>query len=94
MIFGNGGSRDRCQRLGDRLRRPAGGHSRPVPAVSLAMEPATVTAIANDVGTDVVFLRQLIAQARPDDVAIGDLDQRRLAQRRSRRWPRRGSGGC
>ena len=43
---------------------------RPVPAVSLAMEPATVTAIANDVGTDVVFLRQLIAHAEPDDVAV------------------------
>jgi D-sedoheptulose 7-phosphate isomerase len=34
------------------------------------MEPATVTAIANDVGTDVVFLRQLIAQARSNDVAV------------------------
>ena len=27
--------------------------------------------MANDVGTDVIFLRQLIAQARPEDVAIG-----------------------
>ena len=34
------------------------------------MEPATVTAIANDVGTEVVFLRQLIAQAEPGDVAV------------------------
>jgi D-sedoheptulose 7-phosphate isomerase len=41
-----------------------------VAAVSLSMEPATVTAIANDVGTEVIFLRQLIAQAQPDDVAI------------------------
>jgi len=30
-----------------------------------------MTAIANDVGVDVIFLRQLIAQARPEDVAIG-----------------------
>jgi len=35
------------------------------------MEPANITALANDVGTEVVFLRQLIAQARPEDVAIG-----------------------
>jgi D-sedoheptulose 7-phosphate isomerase len=35
------------------------------------MEPANVTAIANDVGTEVIFLRQLIAQARPEDVAVG-----------------------
>ena len=35
------------------------------------MEPANITAVANDVGTELIFLRQLIAQARPDDVAIG-----------------------
>jgi D-sedoheptulose 7-phosphate isomerase len=35
------------------------------------MEPATLTALANDVGTEVIFLRQLIAHARPADIAIG-----------------------
>ena len=35
------------------------------------MEPANITAVANDVGTEVIFLRQLIAQARPEDVAVG-----------------------
>ncbi|MCU1238670.1 MAG: phosphoheptose isomerase, partial [Candidatus Solibacter sp.] len=44
---------------------------RPVPALSLSAEPAVLTAIANDVGIDAVFLRQLIAHAGPDDVAIG-----------------------
>jgi D-sedoheptulose 7-phosphate isomerase len=34
------------------------------------MEPAILSAIANDVGTEVVFLRQLIAHAEPDDVAV------------------------
>ncbi|MDQ5828487.1 MAG: SIS domain-containing protein, partial [Actinomycetota bacterium] len=34
-------------------------------------EPANITAIANDVGVEAIFLRQLIAHARPDDVAIG-----------------------
>jgi len=34
------------------------------------MEPAVISAIANDVGTEVVFLRQLIAHAEQDDVAI------------------------
>jgi D-sedoheptulose 7-phosphate isomerase len=42
-----------------------------VPAISLSLEPANITALANDVGTEVIFLRQLIAQARPEDVAIG-----------------------
>jgi len=44
---------------------------RPIPAVSLALEPANITAVANDVGTEVIFLRQLIAQARPGDMAVG-----------------------
>jgi D-sedoheptulose 7-phosphate isomerase len=35
------------------------------------MEPATITALANDVGTEVIFLRQLIAHARPGDIAVG-----------------------
>lgn len=35
------------------------------------MEPANITALANDVGTELVFLRQFIAQTRPADVAIG-----------------------
>jgi D-sedoheptulose 7-phosphate isomerase len=39
--------------------------------VSLSLEAANITALANDVGTEVIFLRQLIAQARPEDAAIG-----------------------
>ena len=35
------------------------------------MEPANITALANDVGVEVIFLRQLLAQAQPEDVAIG-----------------------
>jgi D-sedoheptulose 7-phosphate isomerase len=42
-----------------------------IPAISLSMESATITALANDVGTEVIFLRQLIAHARPGDIAIG-----------------------
>src|SRR6202453_730152 len=42
----------------------------PIPAVSLSMDPANLSAIANDVGTELIFQRQLIAQARPGDVAI------------------------
>ena len=42
-----------------------------IPAVSLSMEPANLSAIANDVGQELIFLRQLIAQAQPNDVAIG-----------------------
>ena len=70
ILFGNGGSAtDANDWAIDCVLPPAG--YRPIPAVSLSMEPANITAIANDIGTDVIFLRQLIAQARPEDVAIG-----------------------
>src|SRR5690606_18221616 len=49
---------------------PPQGAMRPIPAVSLAMEPAVLTAIANDVGQEVIFLRQLIAHARTEDIAL------------------------
>jgi D-sedoheptulose 7-phosphate isomerase len=70
ILFGNGGSAtDANDWAIDCVLPPAG--YRPVPAVSLSLEPANITAVANDVGTEVVFLRQLIAQARPEDVAVG-----------------------
>jgi D-sedoheptulose 7-phosphate isomerase len=37
----------------------------------LSAEPANITAIANDIGVEAIFTRQLIAHARPEDIAIG-----------------------
>jgi len=69
ILFGNGGSATDANDLAlDCVLPPAG--YRPVPAVSLSLEPANITALANDVGTENIFLRQLIAHARPEDVAI------------------------
>jgi D-sedoheptulose 7-phosphate isomerase len=70
IIFGNGGSATDANDLAIDCVLPPPGF-RPVPAVSLALEPANITAVANDIGTEAVFLRQLIAQARPEDVAVG-----------------------
>jgi len=70
ILFGNGGSAtDANDWALDCVSPPP--RYRPVSAVSLSFEPANITALANDVGTEVIFLRQLIAQARPNDVAIG-----------------------
>jgi D-sedoheptulose 7-phosphate isomerase len=70
ILFGNGGSAtDANDWAMDCVLPPAG--YQPVPAISLSMEPANITALANDVGTEVIFLRQLLAQAQPQDVAIG-----------------------
>ena len=70
ILFGNGGSAtDANDWALDCVIPPLG--YKPIPAISLSLEPANITALANDVGTEVIFLRQLIAQARPEDVAIG-----------------------
>jgi D-sedoheptulose 7-phosphate isomerase len=70
ILFGNGGSATDANDWALDCVLPRSGY-RTIPAISLSMEPANITALANDVGTEVVFLRQLIAQARPEDVAIG-----------------------
>jgi D-sedoheptulose 7-phosphate isomerase len=69
IIFGNGGSATDANDWAIDCVMPPAGYN-PIPAVSLAMEPANISAIANDVGTELIFLRQLIAQARPNDVAV------------------------
>jgi D-sedoheptulose 7-phosphate isomerase len=70
IIFGNGGSATDANDWAIDCIMPLAGYE-PIPAVSLSMEPANLSAIANDVGTELIFQRQLIAQARPNDVAIG-----------------------
>ena len=69
LLFGNGGSAtDATDWAIDCIDPPEG--LAPVPALSLSAEPATLTAIANDVGREFVFLRQLIAHLRPSDVVV------------------------
>lgn len=69
IIFGNGGSATDANDFAIDCFMPPPGYE-PIAAVSLSMEPANLSAIANDVGTELMFQRQLIAQARPNDVAI------------------------
>jgi len=70
VAFGNGGSAtDANDLVADCVAPPPG--FEPVPAVSLSAEPANITAIANDIGSEAIFARQLIAHARPEDIAVG-----------------------
>lgn len=69
LAFGNGGSATDATDFALDCVMPENGWAA-IPAVSLALEPAVITATANDVGVDVIFLRQLIAQSRPCDVAM------------------------
>lgn len=70
ILFGNGGSATDANDWAIDCVLPPPGYQ-PIPAVSLSLEPANITAVANDVGTDLIFMRQLIAQARSQDVAVG-----------------------
>lgn len=69
ILFGNGGSATDANDFAlDCVAPPPGW--RAIPAVSLSADPATLSAIANDIGTEVLFLRQLIAHARPEDIVF------------------------
>ena len=69
IVFGNGGSAtDANDLVVDCVAPPPG--FEPVPAISLSAESPNITAIANDIGAEAIFARQLIAHARPEDVAV------------------------
>ena len=69
FTFGNGGSSTDAASLASLFARPAWGAA--LPARCLADDSAVLTALANDVGFDLVFSRQLIAHAEPGDIALG-----------------------
>ncbi len=70
IAFGNGGSATDANDLVADCVAPPPGFST-IPAISLSVESANITAIANDIGAEAIFVRQLIAHARPEDVAVG-----------------------
>jgi D-sedoheptulose 7-phosphate isomerase len=70
IVFGNGGSAtDANDLVADCVAPPLG--FEPVPAISLSAESPNITAIANDIGSEAIFARQLIAHAGSEDVAVG-----------------------
>jgi D-sedoheptulose 7-phosphate isomerase len=70
IAFGNGGSAtDADDAAADCLTPPLGW--RALPAVSLPADGATGSAVANDVGVEHVFVRQIVALGDPRDIALG-----------------------
>lgn len=69
FAFGNGGSATDAEGAVALFCQPPLG--RPLPAMSLVDDRAVLTALANDIGFDVVFSRQLIAHGRAGDIAMG-----------------------
>jgi D-sedoheptulose 7-phosphate isomerase len=70
LAFGNGGSATDAQQLTTMFLAPGEG-ARPLPAIGLASDPSVLTALANDIGVDVIFARQIAAFGTRNDIAIG-----------------------
>ncbi len=71
LAFGNGGSATDAQDAAADCMLPPFDRWRPLPALALTNDVAVVTAVANDVGFENVFLRQVIAFGEPGDIALG-----------------------
>ena len=64
LALGNGGSATDATDLVADLERAGR------PAIDLTGDPAILTAIANDVGVEAIFARQVIAYGRPGDALV------------------------
>lgn len=71
LIFGNGGSAADAIHVAAELVGRYLVDRPPLPALALAENPSSVTAIGNDYGFEEVFSRQVRAFGAPGDVAIG-----------------------
>jgi len=68
LALGNGGSATDAMDVVADFSSPERGVARP--ALDLTQDPAIITAIANDVGTELIFARQVIAYGRRGDALI------------------------
>lgn len=71
LSFGNGGSATDAHDAELDCLVPPLPHWRPLPALALTGDAGVLTAIANDVGFDRIFMRQVIAVGEPGDIALG-----------------------
>lgn len=70
LALGNGGSATDATDLVADLRYPPERAWRPRAAIDLTEDTAIITAVANDVGTEVIFQRQVIAYGRAGDALV------------------------
>ncbi len=71
FLFGNGGSAADAQHIAGELVGRFLKERRALKAEALSTNTSVLTAVANDYDYEMVFARQLEANARPGDVAIG-----------------------
>jgi len=71
LLFGNGGSAADAQHLAAEFVGRFAMERRALPAIAFTTDSSILTAIGNDYGYEHVFVRQMEALGRPNDVAIG-----------------------
>jgi D-sedoheptulose 7-phosphate isomerase len=71
LVCGNGGSATDAQHIAVEFMHPVIVGRKALPAICLTNDMAMVTAVANDVGFDDIFSRQLIALGQEGDVLLG-----------------------
>jgi len=71
VLFGNGGSAADAQHVAAELVNRLQADRDALPAIALTCNTSTLTSVANDVGFDQVFARQVKALVRGGDVAVG-----------------------
>jgi len=71
VLFGNGGSAADAQHVAAELVNRFLMERKPLPALALTNDTSVLTAMANDLGFDCVFARQVQALVQPGDVVVG-----------------------
>jgi D-sedoheptulose 7-phosphate isomerase len=71
IAMGNGGSACDAQHIAVEFQHPIIEKRKPLPALALTIDTATLTAIGNDKDFSFVFVDQLELLARPEDIALG-----------------------
>jgi len=70
LVCGNGGSATDAQHVAVEFMHPITVGRRALPCICLTNDMAMVTAVANDIGFDDIFVRQIIALGQPGDVLL------------------------
>jgi D-sedoheptulose 7-phosphate isomerase len=71
FAMGNGGSSCDAAHIAVEFCHPVTAGRPALPAIDLAADVAMLTAVGNDVGFEHVFVRQIVAQAKPGDGLVG-----------------------
>ena len=71
LIFGNGGSAADAQHMAAEFVNRFLINRRPLPALALTTDSSVLTSIGNDFSYDLVFVKQVQALGKPEDLALG-----------------------